>query len=204
MIASESGSVYKKYQNSYINKNKKYLSQKGSNIKSVRLVNSPLAKKTKPVKTLTQASPISVREKKPNNSVEKLEQLASKVSQPLLIMTTLPILELFPTTITLDLKKITINTMTFIKSHSVQSITYDYLKEVSLESGLLSSTLRLVLVGNSMNPLVLPNFPKKQASMAKKIILGLMQCPKLQIKADDLDPIADREKIITLGAAASP
>lgn len=193
MIAAQSSSVYKKSQDHFIRKNQKFLQKKGDQIKPVRLT-------AKAAKELNPTDKNSDQ----NKSTERLETLADKVSQPLLVMTTLPVLELFPTTITLDLKKITIDTITFYKSHSVQTIMYENLKEVGLETGLIASALRLVLVGNSMNPLVLPNFPKNKAAEAKRIILGIMQCSKNQIKPFELDPVADKEKIITLGTAASP
>lgn len=192
MLATRNGSVYRKSQDRFIRKNRSYLEKKGDKIKPVKFSPSASEDAPKPKDKTEQ-----------NKSVEKLEALVDTVSRPLLVMTTLPILEIFPTTITLDLKKITIKTTTFYKSHSIQTITYDYLKEVSLETNLIASSLRLVLVGNSMNPIVLPNFPKKQAAEAKRIILGLMQCQKHQIKPDELDPVRDKKKIISLGAAAS-
>jgi hypothetical protein len=194
MITTHSPAEFKADQEKFIRKNRAYLAKKGRLIQSV-----------KPKTTFSTAKESKMIQDKPGkNSSQKLDSLADKVSQPLLKMTTLPLLELFPTTVTLDLKKITIDTMLFIKSHSIQTITYENLKEVSLESGLIASALRLVLTGQSMRPIVLPNFKKREAAEAKRIILGLMQCHKNQIKPDDLDPQRDLDKIITLGTAASP
>jgi hypothetical protein len=213
MIATNSSQIYKDSQDRFIKRNKSFLKNEGAAIKPVkvktpRLPATDTAQSTdgsrKQIESLPKKASSVASKSTQNNQSQKLEELADKVSQPLLTMTTLPILELFPTTITLDLKKITVDTMTFIKSHSIQTFTYDFIREISLETGIISSSLRIVLSGQFMHPIIINHFRKADAVMAKRIILGLMQCYKQQIKSDQLDPVTDREKIITLGTAASP
>jgi hypothetical protein len=193
MFDQSAVSDFKSLQDDFISQQKKYAKS------------TPAVKPFRPPKKIDTVVVEAQSEKtKRNQSVDKLNLLAEKISTPLLQITTIPYLKVFPITLTIDLKKVTIDETNFIKSHSIQTITYDSLREVTVETGIYSSSLRLGLNGQLQHPIILPHFRKKEAIKAKQILIGLINCTKAQIKPDDLDPTRDVEKIRTIGAAASP
>ncbi len=90
-----------------------------------------------------------------------------------------------------------------IKSHSYRTIPFEGIRDIIVETSLISATLRFTLSSQTSHPIILPHFKKREALQAKQIIIGIMNCMKSQIKPDDLDPEKDLQKIMTLGKAAS-
>ena len=193
MISHTSNKNFKYLQERYTRQRNNYLQNKSHLIK-------PFIP-SKKMQTNDLSAPIS---NKNLQSRDKLKTLAEKVSTPLLQITTIPYLKVFPITLTIDLKKITINSTNFYKSHSIETLAFEYLKEVTVETGLLSSSIKFVLSGQTQHPIILPHFHRDDAIKAKQIILGLLNCQKEQIKVMELDPHQDLPKIIAVGAAAAP
>lgn len=171
---------------------------KKRNSTASQLKKKPLQSTNSYQKTLDQNQSLTK-----TDSQKKLDTLAETVSKPLLTLTTISWLKVFPITITLDLRKVTIDETTFFKSHSIKSIGYEALRDVSLETGILSSTLRFTLISQTQHPLIISQLPTKEAIRAKQIIIGLIQCHKENIKSEDLDPATDLEKIVSLGKAVT-
>jgi hypothetical protein len=130
-------------------------------------------------------------------TIQKLQTMAEKLSHPLLKTSTVFPLVLFPTALTVDLRKITINRQPLPASHVIETLPLENLTDVSVETSLIAATVRFMQ--KSGEEIKVKFLPVNDGYQLKRIVLGLITCIKEGIKLGELDPEKDLDKIIAVG-----
>ncbi len=121
MDTSSGNITFKNLQNNYSQRKNKYLEEKKGAIKQFHPKKSNLVRKVEEQHQENEAQ---------SRSSEKLDLLVDKINTPLMKLTTMPWLKLFPITVTIDLKKITIDQVNFMKHHGLKPVVSSSFKRL--------------------------------------------------------------------------
>lgn len=142
-------------------------------------------------------------EQKATQEWRKLQELARVDNQPLVQVTGTFPFEFFPTTITVDRKKVTVYDRVFFFNRAIQSLLIEDLMSVRVETGILFATLRVVDKHYPGEDIVVRFLPKQLAKEARWVIEGLMVAQKEKIDLTYIPREELSQKLLEIGKTQS-
>lgn len=127
--------------------------------------------------------------------VKKLEELATVDNRALAQVQTIFPFQLFPTVVSVDRTKITINQQLFFFSRQIQGIMIKDLMSVVVETDLFFGTLQIVDRLFPQDTIVVRYLPKNPAIRMRRIIEGLIVAHQEKI---DITKVSHEELVMKL------
>jgi len=124
----------------------------------------------------------------PHADTQSLEQFVKENNPTLLEISTVFPFILFPDTLRIDLQKVSIIHSEFFWSKREETINISDILAVSVESGPLFATFIIKTKFFTQKPLRIRYLIKSEASIARRIIHGLMLVKKKKIRIEEAEP----------------
>lgn len=142
---------------------------------------------------------VKIEKQEEAKETEKLNHLARKTSKVLYQISNVFPFDPFPNQLIIDLHKITYIHHVFFSTKNVITIPAEELEEVSIETDIFFTAIRLTPRGRE--PILMKFLPRSKANEAGKILQGIVDCNKAEIDLTKLDETAALEKIMKVGEA---
>jgi len=111
-----------------------------------------------------------------SSSIARLRKLASQSQNTLLKFKSIYPFDLFPDTVTIDTTKVNIIKKDIFGTEDVHSILIEHISNVSVSTGIISSTMEIIDSSNERFPITysVKRLRKNDALLARRLIQGLI------------------------------
>lgn len=131
----------------------------------------------------------------------KLDQLATQTQRSLLTIKSAFPFDLFPDTVRIDENKVEITKREFFVDEKIFPIIIANITGVVVTTNPFFATMKIEVVGHSMNPDVVRMLRHDDAIKAKRIIMGLVTANKQNVNLSQIPFEHVREKVEEIGKA---